>query len=68
MIEGVSEQILARALMTPAEWHAGLEALRRTAGPDGVFCYTFFKGVAVRLRVPGGHGSPSGGRRTGSKA
>ncbi len=48
MIEAVSEEVLARELMTAAEWRAGIEALRRTAGPDGVFCYTFFKAVAVR--------------------
>jgi len=26
---------------------AGIKALNRTAEPDGVFCYTFFKGVGV---------------------
>ncbi len=26
----------------------GIRGLYRTAGKDGVFCYTFFKGVATR--------------------
>jgi hypothetical protein len=26
----------------------GIRDLYRTAGTDGVFCYTFFKGVATR--------------------
>jgi SAM-dependent methyltransferase len=48
MIDAVAGEVLARGMMTPAEWRSGIEALRRTAGPDGVFCYTFFKAVAVR--------------------
>jgi SAM-dependent methyltransferase len=48
MIDAVAGEVLAREMMTPAEWRSGVEALRRTAGPDGVFCYTFFKAVAVR--------------------
>ena len=38
----------AAKLMAPEEWAAGVRDLYRTAEPDGVFCYTFFKAVAVR--------------------
>jgi hypothetical protein len=31
--------------VTPAVFDAGIRALYRTAEDDGVFCYTFFKGV-----------------------
>jgi SAM-dependent methyltransferase len=48
MVEGVAEAAVAQALMTPAEWTAGVRDLHRTAEADGVFCYTFFKAVAVR--------------------
>jgi SAM-dependent methyltransferase len=48
MVEGVREQALAAGLMDPAAWARGVAGLRRAAGPDGVFCYTFFKAVAVR--------------------
>jgi len=48
MVEGVGEAALAAKLMAPADWAAGVCALYRTAEPDGVFCYTFFKAVAVR--------------------
>ena len=34
-------------LATPADFDRGIADLRRTAGPDGVFCYTFFKALAV---------------------
>jgi SAM-dependent methyltransferase len=48
MVEGVGEQALAQGLMRPAEWATAVRDLYRTAEPDGVFCYTFFKAVAVR--------------------
>ena len=47
MVEGVAETALAAQLMAPADWAAGVRDLYRTAEPDGVFCYTFFKAVAV---------------------
>lgn len=49
MIEGVREQALAAGLSTPDRFDQGTAALRRTAAPDGVFSYTFFKGTAVVL-------------------
>ena len=45
MIEGVRESALAEKLMEPAHFDAGIRDLYRTTEPDGVFCYTFFKGV-----------------------
>ena len=45
MIEGVRESALAAGLSTPEAFDAGTRALHRTAEPDGVFCYTFFKAV-----------------------
>lgn len=48
MIEGVREASVAAGLIEPERFDAGLQALRRTAGADGVFCYTFFKGVGAR--------------------
>ena len=45
MIEGVRERALAAGLATPDAFDAGIRALHRTAEPDGVFCYTFFKAV-----------------------
>lgn len=48
MVEGVGEQALASGLVTEAQWLRGISDLYRTAAPDGVFCYTFFKGVARR--------------------
>jgi len=43
MIEGVREHAIAANLATPDAFGAGTRALHRTAEPDGVFCYTFFK-------------------------
>lgn len=48
MVEGVTDAALGAKLMAPEDWAAGVRALYRTAEPDGVFCYTFFKAVAVR--------------------
>jgi hypothetical protein len=50
MVEGVREQALAAGLVDEETWRRGIAGLRRAAEPDGVFCYTFFKGVGVRRR------------------
>ncbi len=47
MIEGVRGPALAAGLIDAATFDAGIRALHRAAEPDGVFCYTFFKGVGV---------------------
>lgn len=48
MVEGVREQALSQRLMNEESWDRGIRALYRAAENDGVFCYTFFKGVAVK--------------------
>ncbi len=48
MVEGVREQALSAGLVDAAAWERGIAGLRRAAEADGVFCYTFFKGVGVR--------------------
>ena len=45
MIEGVREAALGAGLITAARFDEGIRALYRTAEDDGVFCYTFFKGL-----------------------
>jgi len=47
MIEGVRGPALAAGLCDPAAFEEGIRALKRTAEHDGVFCYTFFKGVGT---------------------
>jgi SAM-dependent methyltransferase len=46
MVEGVGAEVLKQGLMTRDAWERGISALYRTAEPDGVFCYTFFKATA----------------------
>jgi hypothetical protein len=48
MVEGVGGQAVGQGLMNEADWEGGLGDLRRAAGPDGTFCYTFFKAVALK--------------------
>ncbi len=48
MVEGVREQALAAGLVDAETWRRGIAGLRRAAETDGVFCYTFFKGVGVK--------------------
>jgi len=45
MIEGIRESAIAAGLIEPESFDAGVHDLHRTAEADGVFCYTFFKGV-----------------------
>ncbi len=46
MVEGVREKALSLGLVDERTWEKGIAGLRRTTAPDGVFCYTFFKGFA----------------------
>jgi SAM-dependent methyltransferase len=48
MVEGVRDRALEAGLVDENTWDRGVAALHRCAEPDGVFCYTFFKGVAQR--------------------
>ncbi len=45
MVEGVREPAIASGMITREAFEAGIRDLRRTAEPDGTFCYTFFKAV-----------------------
>jgi hypothetical protein len=47
MIEGVRDAALQDGMIDGAAFDAGIRDLYRTAADDGVFCYTFFKGVAT---------------------
>jgi len=56
MIEGIREPAIAAGLIEPERFDAGVRDLHRTTAADGVFCYTFFKGVGEarrEVRVPG---------------
>ena len=48
MIEGVRDPAIAAGLIEPPRFDAGVRALHRTTEEDGVFCYTFFKGVGEK--------------------
>ena len=50
MIEGVRGPAIAAGLVGADLFDAGVRALNRTAEPDGVFCYTFFKGFGIKPR------------------
>ena len=52
MIEGVREPAIAVGLIEPERFDAGVRDLHRTTEADGVFCYTFFKGVGEKWRQP----------------
>jgi SAM-dependent methyltransferase len=45
MIEGVRESAIRAGIVEPDIFDKGIKDLYRTAEPDGVFCYTFFKAV-----------------------
>jgi protein-L-isoaspartate O-methyltransferase len=48
MIEGVRETALDAGIVEQPVFDAGIRDLYRTAEPDGVFCYTFFKAVGCK--------------------
>jgi ubiquinone/menaquinone biosynthesis C-methylase UbiE len=45
MIEGVREKAIRNLKMDAASFDRGVQDLYRTTQIDGVFCYTFFKGI-----------------------
>ena len=45
MIEGVRASAISAGLIKPEDFDDGIRDLHRTTQDDGVFCYTFFKGV-----------------------
>lgn len=49
MIEGVRESSVAAGLMAEEDFERGIVDLYRTAEPEGVFCYTFFKAVGIKV-------------------
>jgi SAM-dependent methyltransferase len=48
MVEGAKDQALQMGLIDAQTWERGIADLYATAGEDGTFSYTFFKGVAVK--------------------
>jgi hypothetical protein len=45
MVEGVKKQAIAGGLISEDGWNRGIADLKRSAGADGTFNYTFFKAV-----------------------
>jgi SAM-dependent methyltransferase len=48
MVEGVRGPALAAGMIDAATFDKGITDLYRTTAHDGVFCYTFFKGTAIK--------------------
>jgi hypothetical protein len=48
MIEGVGENAISQGIAERTAFEQGIKDLYRTAEPDGVFSYTFFKGFGVK--------------------
>ncbi|MBI4791796.1 MAG: methyltransferase domain-containing protein [Deltaproteobacteria bacterium] len=48
MIEGVRDAALAAGMIDEPTFDQGIRDLYRTTEADGVFCYTFFKGMAIK--------------------
>ena len=48
MVEGVRDQALEAQLIDEERWEQGISDLYAATAADGTFCYTFFKGVAVK--------------------
>jgi SAM-dependent methyltransferase len=52
MIQGIRKPAVESGITTEADFDKGIADLYRTAEEDGVFCYTFFKAIAVNDSYP----------------
>ena len=48
MIEGVRGDAIAAGIVQSERFDDGIKALHRSTEADGVFCYTFFKGIGEK--------------------
>lgn len=48
MVEGVRDHAIALGMIDRATWEKGVADMHKATEPGGTFCYTFFKGVAIR--------------------
>ena len=48
MIEGVGDKAVRQGIIDKLTFEKGIKDLYRTAEPDGVFSYTFFKGFGTK--------------------
>ena len=48
MIKGISSEAIAQKMLSEDAFQEGIKDLERTAAGGGTFCYTFFKGIAVK--------------------
>ncbi len=48
MVASVGDRALAAGMIDRQAWDKGIADLKASATKDGVFCYTFFKAVAVK--------------------
>ena len=48
MVEGAKDQALKNGMIDLMRWEKGIADLHATAGENGSFSYTFFKGIAVK--------------------
>ncbi len=48
MIEGIREPSIEAELIDENTFDEGIKGLYRTTETDGVFCYTFFKAIAIK--------------------
>lgn len=60
MVEGVRDQALALDMIDEKTWEKGIADLYKTAESNGVFCYTFFKGVGNPPSYPLSKGEMGG--------
>ena len=48
MIEGIKEKVIKKGIIDEDTFNKGIGDLYKTTLKDGVFCYTFFKGIGYK--------------------
>jgi hypothetical protein len=51
MIEGIGDKAVQHGIVDKSAFEKGIQDLYRTAEPDGVFSYTFFKATGIKIQI-----------------
>ncbi len=50
MVAGIKDEAIENGCISEKQWQQAMVDFDRAVGPEGTFCYTFFKAVGIKIR------------------